>query len=454
MHRPTVASVARLLLAACVCTTGLRGIFEPAASARADDSKPASAANATDQNVSPAVADSDHPPNQTHSSEGVSDLVTKLGDDLYAVREQASIELVQKGIAAKPQLLAAVESSDAEVRSRAKRILSEVVQADFQRRLGAFSADVDGKLGLSLPGWSAFRQAVGGDRTARDLFVEMQQAEAPLLEAYELGPKQASDKLRTELAAEPAVIDRAAAVAAMKARRQLVPQSNPSSLGAILARLFVAGDNAVPITDDITARIIVLPQIPVFQQAALLTLKQADSRGEVCRKILGRWVARDVNSVFAGYNLSFAYSFNLKEGLAPAVALLKTAQTTGDPTSRYRAMLLVGKFGGKQHIALLEPFFKDALVCYDSGGVNQPVQTQIRDIALLMCVKLAAQDPKQFGFDRWQSDDQSPLNLHTIGFHNQEDRAAAFKKWEDWQAGQKSAGNEDAEPKVSDEKSG
>jgi len=431
MHRPTVASAAQIWLAACICSiSALVGIVGT---------------------VCAQVRDA----NSAAVDDNISDLVTKLGDDLYAVREKASNELVQKGIAAKPQLLAALESSDAEVRFRAKRILSEVVEADFQRRLSAFSADVDGKLDLSLPGWTAFKQAVGSDRTARDLFVEMQQAEAPLLEAYEQGPKQAAEKLRTQLAAEPAVIDRAAAVAAArKGRRQIVPQSSTSSLGAILAWLFVAGDNAVPITDDITARVIVLPQNEVFKQVANPNVKQVDSRGEVCRKILARWVARDINSVFAAYNLSFAYIYNLKEGLAPAIAILKHPQTIGDPASKSLAICLVGKFGGKEHIALLEPYLKDALVYYDSGGKNQPIQTQIRDIALLTSVELAGQDPKQFGFDRWQKNEQLLLNPHTIGFRSQEERLAAFKKWEDWQAGQKSAAGEEAEPKAGNEKSG
>jgi hypothetical protein len=182
--------------------------------------------------------------------------------------------------------------------------------------------------------------------------------------------------------------------------------------------------------------------------------KQVDPRGEACRKILARWVARDINPMFASYNLSFAFLFNLKEGLIPAVAILKKSQSTRDPLSRCRAILLVGKFGSKEHIPLLQPYLKDAVVCLDFAGDKGPVQTQVRDIALAASIKLVNQDPKKFGFDGWQNNDLMALNLRTIGFANQEQRDAALKKWEDWQAGQKAAAEEESSPKTDDEKSG
>ncbi len=266
MHLPPAVSAARIWLIASICSLSAIIALCAVTSAFADDASPPPSAISSSSAAQPS-ADTDDIPT----------LIAKLGDDLYAVRENASLALIKQGIAAKPQLVAALESPDAEVRFRAKHILSEVVEADFQRRLSAFSADTDGKLGLSLPGWQAFQQLAGSDRPARDLFVEMQQAEAPLLEAYDEGPKQASDKLRAQLAAEPAVLIRGAAPG-QRVRRQIVPQSTASNLGAMLAWLFVAGDPAVPITDDVTARVILLPQNSVFANAAALLGKQVDPR--------------------------------------------------------------------------------------------------------------------------------------------------------------------------------
>jgi hypothetical protein len=456
MHRPTAASSAQLsFLAVAYTIATVIGFFGPECAAHADPTSPPAEANGptAQQTESPSDSTPDPHAQSAIPPDDIGNLVTSLGDDRYAVREKASSELVQKGIAARPQLLAALENPDAEIRFRAKRILSEVVIADFQRRLNAFSSDVDGKLGLSMPGWTAFKQLVGEDRTARDLFVEIQQAQAPLLEAYEQGPKQASEKLREQLAAEPAVINRAV-VGALRARRPLIAPSGNSSLGSILAWLFVAGDDAVPISDDIANRIVLLPPSNVFQQAALPKIKQVDPRGEACRKILARWIARDINPIFANYNLISAYMFNLKEGLVPAVAILKNSQLTRDALSRGRAIWVVGKYGSKEHIPLLVPFLKDPLVCLDTGGAGGPAQTQVGDIALAISIKLANQDPKQFGFDAWQNKDQSAMDLRNIGFHSQEQRNAALKKWQDWQDGQKAAAEEASPQKTDDEKSG
>src|SRR5262245_59920800 len=80
-------------------------------------------------------------------------LVDRLGDDRFAVRESATSQLIQRGVQAKPILLLASNSSDTEVKLRARRILSIVVDADYQRRRAAFQADHDGSANTSLPGW-------------------------------------------------------------------------------------------------------------------------------------------------------------------------------------------------------------------------------------------------------------------------------------------------------------
>jgi len=452
MHRPTDASSPRFLFAAAIVCLAVFFAVKPVC-AWEDDAGP-KANKATDQKAATPAKKSDQKTAPAKDADEIAKLVVQLGDDLFAVRESASNQLVEKGIAARQQLTAALESKDAEVRMRAKRILSDVVEADFQRRLSAFSADVDGKQGLTLPGWAEFTELVGNDRAARDLFVEMQQAEGSLMDAYGEGPKVASEKLRVQLAAEPPVIDRNAMVAAARNRRQLpLPQSSTSSLGAILAWMFVAGDPTVPITDDIVQRVVMLPENIVFQLAVPLNVKQPVRRAEVCRKILARWIGRDVSPTYASTNLGLAFKYKLNEGLSPAVAILKRGKTREDSMARYFAMLLVGQFGNKEHLAILEPFLDDSITRFDSAGPNHPIQTQARDIALAMSVKLAGQDPKQFGFPRWKDVKDLPASpLLTLGFGDQAERDAAFKKWDDWKAGQH-ADSKDGESKESGNKS-
>ena len=77
------------------------------------------------------------------------------------------------------------------------------------------------------------------------------------------------------------------------------------------------------------------------------------------------------------------------------------------------------------------------------------MQAQIRDAALAATVQLSGQNPKEFGFERFQATDRVQLNAVMIAFHSEKERVAAFEKWQAWQNGKKQAAREKAEPKTS-----
>ncbi|HTQ39029.1 MAG TPA: hypothetical protein VMJ32_08370 [Pirellulales bacterium] len=438
MHCPTVASAFRFRpwgtsLICGVCSTAFFLGFAVGTNSRAGE--PSAAVSAT--NVSATVSG-------TAQHDDIPALIAKLGDDVFAVREAASNQLARQGIAAKPQLLAALESSDAEVRFRARHILEVVVEADFQKRLSAFSADVDGKQNLSMPGWSSFKRTMGSSQAARQVFVEMQQAEAALLESYEAGPKQAAEKLRAQAALDPPTTN---------ARGRNIIRPTVTNLGSILAWLFVAGDPDVPLSDDITARTVMLPQNPVFQEAVLRTTRESNPQREVCRKIMGRWISRDdLNSTLMMRNLFYAQAFNLQEGVIPAVSILKQAQSPA--IVKCNALMVLERFGGKEHLPLVEPLLTDHQLCFDTGGNTQPMQVQLGDVALVTTIVLSGQDPKNFGFERYQQSERAltNVNLNTIAFASDKDREAAFQKWQEWQAGQRQAMGENPAAKSGAEK--
>jgi hypothetical protein len=456
MHCPTVASALRCFrlqsrLIGCVASFALVVGFAVPSYVWADDAGPAAPAkDSVSPPAVPAVTSTVSSPTaeakaaapastKGQTADDIPTLIAKLGNDLFTVRESASNQLAKQGIAARSQLQAALESPDAEVRFRARRILAVVVEADFQRRLSAFSADVDGKLNLSMPGWTAFKRLVGSDQAARDVFVEMQQANAPLLEAYEQGPKQGAEKLRALAAAEPTV---------NIGRGRTIVQPTVSNLGAILSWLFVASDPDVQLSDDITSYAMQLPNNRVFQEAALPNSRDASSQREVCRKILGHWVARDdLNSALVMSNLSYAATFDLKEGVVPAVSILKQPQS---PTNmKSSALLVLAKFGGKEQLPLVEPLLQDHELCFGNqfmGAANQPMTpanqitpVQLSDVALFTTILLSDQDPKKFGFVRFHSAQRELLNPNSAAFASDKDREGAFQKWQEWQAGQRQA---------------
>jgi hypothetical protein len=381
-------------------------------------------------------------PATTQPKDDVASLIKKLGDDLFAVREAAANQLAKNGIAARPQLMMALSSSDAEVRFRARHILAVVVEADFQKRLAAFSADIDGKQNLSMPAWTAFKRVAGGDPAARDVFVEMQQSESTLLEAYEEGPKAAAEMLRMRAASEPTV---------NVGRGRTVVQPTVSNLGSILTWLLVVSDPDVPLSDDITAYAIQLPRKKIIQEAALNSSHDTNPQREVCRKVLGRWMQRnDLASPLMMQNLIYAAEFNLKEGVTPAAAVLKMQQSPANFKSM--ALLIIQRFGTKEHLPLAQALLEDHQLCFDGVGNNQPTQVQLRDVALVTTIVLSEQDPTKFGFDHFVPLGHSLPNLNTIAFASDTDRQAAFQKWQEWQAGQRQAMGEKPASKSGSEK--
>ncbi|HEY2759415.1 MAG TPA: hypothetical protein VGI75_01690 [Pirellulales bacterium] len=412
----------RLFLSTSFATAFLLGWHLHSCTA-AESSAPAELTTASTKSVPSAGAENSQP--LTDAPDDVETLIDRLGDDTYSDREAATKRLIEQGIGAKPLLLAALDSSDAEVRVRAQHVLDVVVAADRKQRIQAFRTDVDGNRGATLPGWPQFQKIAGSARPARELFVEMSQAEPSLLEAYSQGAQAASDALR---------------------QRCLVPALQPSasgvrlgnmrlSAGSMLALIFVASDPAVSIGEETAGNIISLPAY--MEMLALRSAAASDPRREACLKLVGRWVARDVGSKYLPANLALAVHFNLKEGLEPAVKTLQQPQPT--TISKCAALKLIAKFGGPEQIALVEPLLHDTTPCFETAVNKQPTQVQIRDFALAAMIRLNGQDLKEFGFSNADWLASADLSPSLIAFKNEHDRTAAFLRWQVWQKGQEEA---------------
>ena len=123
------------------------------------------------------------------SLEKMTQLVEKLGDDSFRNREQAHRELLAIGLPAREALARGLRSPDLEIRLRSRRLLAQVAEEEFEGRLAAFIADVNGTRDHDLPAWKRYRESIGNTRIARTLFVSMIREEMPLLQAFESGRK-------------------------------------------------------------------------------------------------------------------------------------------------------------------------------------------------------------------------------------------------------------------------
>ncbi len=368
----------------------------------------------------------------------ISELVQKLGSGSYRARETATRALARIGVPAKVELLKALESSDAEVRYRARLILSEVLELDFKVRLEAFIDDVHGKREHDLPGWQRFREQVGDGPVSRRLFADMVRSEPALLEAGELGGQYAGAAFEGRCQQ----IQEGMRVPGRQAERQV-------QVGTVAALLFVGGQNKVDISMPAAMSVTNFCYQQPFRQA----IAGGDS-APVLKKLVGGWVRRDFasDSTAAYQTMMLALQFNVREGIEPALAMIKDGG--GNPHMRQYALLVVGKFGSSDDIQRLEPLLSDQAICAQQqiavpteiakedptnpkAMKNEMMETQIRDVALAVIIHLCGQKPADFGFQRVQPNSTVLFNTATLGFTSQEQRAAALNKWQQWRLANK-----------------
>jgi hypothetical protein len=347
--------------------------------------------------------------------------VRELGSPSFAVRQRATRELIDSGIAAREALEKAGNDPDAEVRMRARSILAVVFESDFRDRLEAFSADNDGRHKKTLPGWEQFVTHFGSGGLARQMFVDMQRAEPELLEALTKGGKPASD--------------------ALEERCQNVIQQamqNPSggrlSLGSVASLLLVGASENVSVDEQLGVQFYPwLIYQPVFQRVFQKNSQNGDW-APMLRKLLGLWVAKDGSPTVVAENLKFAAMFELKDE-ALTIATRVLADEHSPATTRQPAILLVGKFGRKEHLPILEKLLADESSCgafQAAGNPPRQVELQVRDIALAVLVQLTGQNMGDYGYVAAQPHPTTVFQINTLIFAQPAQRDTALKKWARW----------------------
>lgn len=346
-------------------------------------------------------------------------LVRDLGAPTFTVRQQAQRRLIGLGVTAKNALEAACHDADREIQRRAKAALNAVNDIDFYIRLEAFRADSDPADSHGLAGWDRFRACAGASGPARRLFVEMQRAERELLELTERAPRLAGTLLDSRC-------QQAQAAAATGGEDDQRPAL---SLGSIAAIVFAASAPDVPVSmhagDCING---------FARQTALSQALHAKQMSPVLHGLLGTWVGREFEreSITAYRNLIMAMQYNLKDAIAPALALVEPPG--GQPHLEQYAILAIGKLGERKHVPALLPLLDDSRSVGVPDRTGRQSDTQIRDVALAAIVHLTGQKLSDYGFVHAKSNPLILFNTNTLGFNDPAQRDEALSKWRSWWA--------------------
>lgn len=336
-------------------------------------------------------------------------LVQQLGAEEFSLRERATTQLIEMGVAAKNAVEAGRTHPDREIRYRCERIFQIVGELDFQRRLTAFTTGRSD--GLDLPGWRRFRDRYGDDGETRNLFAEMQKAESELMQAVEKGPQGVARVAET----------RAAQLQQLQRR-----EGETTSLGSVTALLFAAVGDNVNLGLPTSFAVMNLCGQPSFAAAM-----SDPAKSKILRKLISQWITQSEGTV-AQQSMFLAMRYDMKEGLVPATRILRNAGE--QPFVRQTALMTVARLGDASHVGLLEPALEDATRISSHRIDNVQYDTQTRDVALAAILLLKKQDPKRFGFERIQFNDSNVFNFGTVGFENEDKRKQAFAKYQEFKA--------------------
>ncbi len=348
----------------------------------------------------------------------IGELIDRLGQPAFEVREQAARQLVEFGSAALPALKDASESDDLEIRYRARRVLLAVEEREHELRLQAFLDEKGEQPDDVLPGWGRFRRDVGSDPKSREFFVKMQRAERRLFTALERQEPNLAETF---------------------AKRCIEIQYRYSYSGTrridaerTAALLFLSGDTSLELDASTQMRMYSFCNYNDFSG-----LVRSGDRQKMAKNIVGCWIARDdeADGNVLYQRTRLAMQFNIKQGLLAAKKSLEGG-VTNDYRAQY-ALLALGKFGGAEELPMVESLFSRKTVLQRSTVKNKPAYTcELRDVALAVALHLTGQETKPYGFAKLQKQSMYLYLLNSAGFNTPKAREDAFARYAAWKKGE------------------
>ena len=338
-----------------------------------------------------------------------SELVAQLGHEEFAMRERAAAELIALEADATAALRVGVESPDREIRYRSSKLLARAAEIDLQRRFERFKNDTDPEQDYGLPGWDAYREVVGDSLVARSIFVSMHEDEARLLGQIDDSPARLADALANRCD---------------QLRNQAMFERVPIRLGTIATLLFMATCKEVEVSPLATSVVYMVCGGPGFEDA----VRSGPGR-EVLATLTERWIARQPLQ-----GISSALLLGLLNNLPGT--LLRARDVFESPlassSDRICACLCLARFGDESDFPTLNAQLEDANVCAQDRVDGQVIVTEMRDLVLATLVRLAKEEPRDYGFDRLVTDRRFVFNLQSLGFRDEQSRVVAIASWREF----------------------
>lgn len=333
-------------------------------------------------------------------------LVEQLGARSFYTREKAMAALISAGSSVEPQVRAALDHEDPEVRYRTEVVLIEIERNHTARLHTAFLDGDIGKLPSNTKSWQRLAELIGNNRESRQLFLAMLDGGEELMSE---GENSENDKGCS------AMITRLY-TAQSNARRVGEEAITP---GGVMTMMFLASDKKNNLDSGSISRVTSL----LSQYRSRL-----DGKFPGFKTLMGHMIQSSESSTSRQVQmLRLADQFQIKkEGLELARKML----ASGHSSYRAQAMLLIGKLGEKSDAAVLAKYIEDTgLLGNHTISKGKKRETKLGDVALAMSIVLSGEKPRDFGFPDAVNGRPTSLSYYTYGFYDGKMRSDALKKW-------------------------
>lgn len=349
----------------------------------------------------PATAEPSQPSEQAEQAEDpdgltdqqraeVADAIDALGSSEFAVRERAASQLLQFGLPILPDLRAvAKESSDPEVRLRARQLVKQLTRGDLEARIAEFLNGGE----VNFAGWRVARSVMGESYRVRELFVELLRDHHDVLESLEGTPR-----------------DRAIALEATVNRIEtamFVDHTFPTRADAF-ALLLPAAFPDVELDTPFETLL-----LDVLRKEAASKLRRDVQLSGPFNGLVSRWIRRSTLA-----NREEVLRLGLQWQLDAALNLaIQTLGESNQTETVALALQTIARFGSPQHAAVIRPLLDDTRLVSERGfGPNDVVRTELRDVAMAAIAVLHNVPLKEAGFRDGETHPTLAFLLNKVGF--------------------------------------
>lgn len=368
----------------------------------------------------------------------IENIISRLGDPSYIVRNDAESELLKIGgpaIEPLKKLLTHRDSHepDSEILLRATRLLILIERNEHARKIREFLNGSDNK--CDLAGWSEFSKIVGSGKSARKLFVGMHESQSGLVSTIDQG-KDAAEKSFQDV---------------VKRSLRISSNSNASqAFGTLTSVLFVStikfeSESGGPFASIRYSDVDLRRIQTVLKQPQMITFINSCRSKTQVKQLISHWLDsladHDVQPIKV--KLSIITAYRLKNKLGSVVKIL--SQRTLPSQTRVAAVQVVCQLGNDELVPTLAKLFDDqsmvgsylprfddkTLVAKnspESSTSRQLMEVKFCDLALATAIILRQKNLADFGYfaSAWVGNELVPGQA---GFLSDQERRAAFEQW-------------------------